>query len=693
MADKKLNIRVSTKGAKKASKDLKGVDSKLTSLGKSAMVTAGSFYALKKAWDFAVELKNFARDAEETTNKFKTVFSSMGDVATRTAKTLADSYGMAHTTAMELLGDTGDILVGFGFTEESALELSKKVQELSVDLASFTNYAGGASGASQALTKAILGETESAKALGIVLRQGTKEFKDSVAALQEVEGMTYNQAMATTLLNDAYEQSGKAIGDFSRTSDDLANRERILGERTKELREELGEALLPLFHDLTSAALDLVEAIDINKIKGYATAIGLVATGLIAARVATIGLAKSLRILRLAAVKTGIGALVIGIGELAAAFYDELDPAVDDSMKGLDDLNTSLLTVAKSTEQLRLEELYSDFIKYARNLNWAKSKGQIQSIASALGIQYENVAMKDLLKTIGLTLRERIDGLEVTRSEKEGTIRLTASYQSWLATQQEGLDKKVQEQQFISRLIEENYALAKAMGFVEVATKAAAEATYGWAAAQDVAGMAAGAFGDIDFTTFDEYVDKLYVQNANLEHQKDLQQQLIEQYPELAKAAGLLLNEKEKLVIQDLKSAALQQGSAKDAMKAVVRAETMEAVAGYIASILKTVPFPLNLVLAAGGGAVVSGLMDKALSTFHSGGLVGGQGDTPIMAQSGEFVLSRSAVQDIGVDTAQRINQGGGAGITVNINAPLVDETVRDSIIPAIQKAQRLNLA
>ena len=692
MAIKDLLIRLRLKGAKKAKGDLGGVDSSMKTLAKSAVVAAGSFYALKKAWDFTVELKNFARDAEETTNKFKTVFSSMDIVATRTAKTLADSYGLAHTTAMELLGDTGDILVGFGFTEESALELSKKVQELSIDLASFTNYAGGASGASQALTKAILGETESAKALGIVLRQGTKEFKDSVAALQEVEGMTYNQAMATTLLNDAYEQSGKAIGDFSRTSDDLANRERILGERTKELREELGEALLPLFHDLTSAALDLVEAIDINKIKGYATAIGLVATGLIAARVATIGLAKSLRILRLAALRTRIGALVIVIGELAAAFYDELDPAVDDSTGGLDDLNTSLLTVAKSTEQLRLEELYSDFIKYAKNLNWEKSKGQIQSIATVLGIEYENVAMKDLLNTIGLTLRKRIDGLEVTRNEKEGAIQLTDAYQSWLATQQEGLDKKVQEQQFISRLIEENYELAKAMGFVEVAAKTAAEATYGWAAAQDVAGMAAGgAFGDIDFTTFDEYVDKLYVQNANLEHQKDLQRQLIEQYPELAKAAGLLLNEKEKLVIQDLKSAALQQGSAKDAMKAVVRAETMEAVAGYIASILKTVPFPLNLVLAAGGGAVVSGLMDKALSTFHSGGLVGGQGDTPIMAQSGEFVLSRSAVQDIGVDTAQRINQGGGAGITVNIHGGIVqDDYIRNELLPAISRAEEM---
>ena len=32
-------------------------------------------------------------------------------------------------------------------------------------------------------------------------------------------------------------------------------------------------------------------------------------------------------------------------------------------------------------------------------------------------------------------------------------------------------------------------------------------------------------------------------------------------------------------------------------------------------------------------------------------------------------------------------------GLTLNISAPLVDETVIDTIIPAIEKAQRLNLA
>jgi hypothetical protein len=61
------------------------------------------------------------------------------------------------------------------------------------------------------------------------------------------------------------------------------------------------------------------------------------------------------------------------------------------------------------------------------------------------------------------------------------------------------------------------------------------------------------------------------------------------------------------------------------------------------------------------------------------------------MLTPGEFVLSKSAVQSIGVDTASRINAGQGGGITINISAPLVDETVVDSIIPAIEKAVRRN--
>ena len=82
---------------------------------------------------------------------------------------------------------------------------------------------------------------------------------------------------------------------------------------------------------------------------------------------------------------------------------------------------------------------------------------------------------------------------------------------------------------------------------------------------------------------------------------------------------------------------------------------------------------------------------------FQEGGLVGGrlhsQGGTMIEAEKGEFVMSRNAVQSIGTETLNQMNQTGNTGVTVNISAPLVDETVVDTIIPAIEKAQRMNLA
>ena len=124
-------------------------------------------------------------------------------------------------------------------------------------------------------------------------------------------------------------------------------------------------------------------------------------------------------------------------------------------------------------------------------------------------------------------------------------------------------------------------------------------------------------------------------------------------------------------------------------MKAVVRAETMEAVSGYISSVLKTVPYPLNLILAAGGGAVVGGLMDKAIGSFATGGDFVTSGPQMMMVGDNPGGRERVQVTPIGSPNIE----GPQGGITLNISAPLVDETVIDHIIPAIQKAQRLNLA
>ena len=109
-------------------------------------------------------------------------------------------------------------------------------------------------------------------------------------------------------------------------------------------------------------------------------------------------------------------------------------------------------------------------------------------------------------------------------------------------------------------------------------------------------------------------------------------------------------------------------------------------VAGLLSSILKSVPYPLNLIAGAGAGAVASSLMDNALASVTAETGFEGVVTKPTMFLTGENNKPEQvSVVPLGGQSA--------SGITVNISAPLVDETVVDSIIPAIEKAKRMNLA
>ena len=99
---------------------------------------------------------------------------------------------------------------------------------------------------------------------------------------------------------------------------------------------------------------------------------------------------------------------------------------------------------------------------------------------------------------------------------------------------------------------------------------------------------------------------------------------------------------------------------------------------------------------ATGAAIIASGLANVLtisrnigdLEKFNTGGIVPGTGTTdsvPALLTPGEVILNQAQQENVA--------QGLGGGINIEINAPLVDETVIDTIIPAIQKAQKLNLA
>ena len=145
---------------------------------------------------------------------------------------------------------------------------------------------------------------------------------------------------------------------------------------------------------------------------------------------------------------------------------------------------------------------------------------------------------------------------------------------------------------------------------------------------------------------------------------------------------------KQDQITADLKSAALSGQSAIGAMKSVVRAETMEAVSGYISSVLKGTPYPLNLILAAGGGGLVAGLMDKALSTVTAETGFEGVVTSPTMFLTGE----NNKPEQVSVTP---LGGGSASGVTINVQGNMIgnEEFVRDVLIPEISNANNQNLA
>jgi len=179
-----------------------------------------------------------------------------------------------------------------------------------------------------------------------------------------------------------------------------------------------------------------------------------------------------------------------------------------------------------------------------------------------------------------------------------------------------------------------------------------------------------------------------YVENKGLETMESMTS--IEVGKKYLSQLFQISDQKKVSMQQDLKAAALSGQSAKDAMKSVVRAESMEAVAGYLSSIFKSVPFPVNLVLAAGAGAVVSSAIDRNLAMFADGGIVQGNPSTgdsvPAMLTPGEIILNASQQQGL-------LNSMG--GVTVNIQGNMIgnEEFVRDTLIPEIDRTVNRGLA
>lgn len=224
-------------------KSLKSMASKVLGAVGITLSVAG----IKSAIDGCVEV---ASSIEEMQNKFDVVFGDMRNEVDKWAQEYSDAIGRNKNDIKTYLAGQQNLLVGFGMTRQAGAEMAEQMTSLALDLASFGNMDETAS--VNAMTKAVMGESEAAKTLGAVLNDSTRAQAMATLGLKG----TYDKLDQLTKMQVNYQailqQSPDAIGDCQRSLDSYESTKKRYIAKLKEIKTIVGQFFLPTYQKILS---------------------------------------------------------------------------------------------------------------------------------------------------------------------------------------------------------------------------------------------------------------------------------------------------------------------------------------------------------------------------------------------------------------------------------------------------------
>ncbi len=164
----------------------------------------------------------------------------------------ASAIGLSETQALQATGTFGNLFRAIGLSSDQAANFSVDLTRLASDLASFNNTT--TSDAIFALSAALRGESEPIRRYGVLLNEATLKqvaFEEGITkTVRALEPAEKAQAAYAAIIR----QTATAQGDFERTSDSLANLQRVLSATLTNVGTEIGQQLIPAFQAFTELA-------------------------------------------------------------------------------------------------------------------------------------------------------------------------------------------------------------------------------------------------------------------------------------------------------------------------------------------------------------------------------------------------------------------------------------------------------
>lgn len=238
-------------GTSDAMSELSSFGEGVQDIGKKA--TVGLTLPLVGAGLAAVDM---ASDLNESSSKVDVVFGDMSASIKEWSETSATSFGQSQKQALDAVGTYGNLFRSMDIGADTSAKMSVSLVELAGDLASFNNL--DPTDVLNKLQSGVTGQTEPLKALGVNINAAAVEAKAMALGLakegEELTAAAKAQASYALIM----EQTKLAQGDFSRTSDGLANSTRIAKAELSDITAELGAELLPIAVEAARGIGDLL---------------------------------------------------------------------------------------------------------------------------------------------------------------------------------------------------------------------------------------------------------------------------------------------------------------------------------------------------------------------------------------------------------------------------------------------------
>lgn len=201
-----------------------------------------------------VGLVRLSSAATETRNAFQAVFADTAEDAEKWVQQMARTFRRNETNIRLSMLKFQSFFVGIGASSEEALQLSKTMQQVQMDLQSFRDLPGDEAG--RRLLSGLTGQMRTLIELGINVQEGAVDLELVAQGFEKgaasADRLTKALAAMKIIIDTARKQG--LIGDLARTSGEAANQFRAMWDALKTLGERVGDLLIPVFKELAFLA-------------------------------------------------------------------------------------------------------------------------------------------------------------------------------------------------------------------------------------------------------------------------------------------------------------------------------------------------------------------------------------------------------------------------------------------------------